>query len=104
MAHKGLRGNVELNFGLGSIASSLLGTGAHAVKDAAGNSLTTFNQNLKVLLGDFNDDGVVSVIDSILIRNLINSHSYSIFADLNGDGVLDVLDYNLCRSRIGTHL
>ena len=39
-------------------------SGADAVKDAAGNTLANpFNQNFKVLYGDFTDDGNVSSAD-----------------------------------------
>ena len=75
--------------------------------DSLGNAFNGANsylRNFNVLYGDFNDDGAVSIVDAILIRNLFNSHGYSIFADLNGDGVVDVTDYNICWAQIGTHL
>jgi hypothetical protein len=87
----------------GTFASSLLGTGADAIKDAAGNGLATFNQNFRVLWGDFNDDGVVNAAD---VRSILNSilGPYNIFADLNGDGSVDMTDVGIARSRIGHHL
>ena len=49
----------------GNFATSVLGTGASAIKDAVGNTLTTFGQNFKVLYGDFNDDSVVTSADMV---------------------------------------
>src|SRR5262249_30992912 len=47
---------------LGTFATSLLGSGSHALKDAAGNALgggAGFGQSFRVLWGDVTDDGVV---------------------------------------------
>lgn len=89
---------------LGSFSTTLLATGANAIKDGNGNALnggTNFTQNFKVLWGDFNDDGVVNASDSVLV-NAARSSSYNIFADMNGDGVVDASDVNIVRTRIGT--
>jgi hypothetical protein len=87
-----------------SVAAVLKGTGADALKDAAGNALAggmDFTQNFKVLLGDFNDDGVVNSPDTVSVfLGLIQP--YNIFADLNGDGVVDTNDVGLARSRLGS--
>ena len=45
-----------------------------------------FNQNLKILWGDFNDEGIVNASDLTLVNNA-RSQPYNIFADVNGDGV-----------------
>jgi hypothetical protein len=87
----------------GTFSAGLLGTGSDAIKDALGNSLTTLNENFRVLWGDFNDDGVVNAAD---LRSVFNATGgpYNIFADLNGDGVLDMSDVTIVRNRIGHHL
>jgi hypothetical protein len=87
----------------GSFTTSLLATGSHAIKDALGNSLGSFNMNFKVLYGDFNGDGVVNAAD---LRSVSNATAgpYNIFADLNGDGVVDMSDVQIVRRRIGSHL
>ena len=89
---------------IGTFSTSLLGTGADAVTDAAGNTLyagTGFSQNFKVLYGDFNGDGVVSSADMTAIQTATVT-GYNIFADLNGDGTVDINDVKIARSRIGT--
>jgi len=89
---------------IGSFSTMLVASGPNALKDANGNPLnggTNFTQNFKVLWGDFNDDGVVSASDSVLVNNA-RSSSYNIFADVNGNGVVDATDVSIVRSRIGT--
>ena len=89
---------------IGSFSAALLASGPNALKNTSGNALndgTNFNQNFKVLWADFNDDGVVSATDSVLV-NTARSSPYNIFADLNGNGVVDATDVNTVRMRIGT--
>jgi photosystem II stability/assembly factor-like uncharacterized protein len=91
---------------LGHFTTSLLASGADALRDTAGNSLgggTNFVQALNVLYGDFNGDGVVSSSDMTAVNNAI-AGPYNIFADINGDGVVDINDVQLVRRRIGTLL
>jgi hypothetical protein len=91
---------------LGSFATTLAGSGTNAIKDGAGNALTGgagFNQTLKVLYGDFNDDGVVNSSDLTLVNNA-RAAPYSNFADINGDGVVNATDVAIVRSRLGTVL
>jgi hypothetical protein len=91
---------------LGNFATALLGAGANALKDAAGNALAGgdgFSQNLKVLWGDYNDDGLVNAQDLAGVNSAI-SVAYNIFADMNGDGVVNLVDVAIVRTRIGTSL
>jgi hypothetical protein len=91
---------------IGNFATMLAGSGADALKDGSGNALTNgagFSQNLKILYGDFNDDGVVTSQDFTLV-NAARSTAYNIFADMNGDGVVDVNDVQIVRTREGTSL
>jgi hypothetical protein len=91
---------------LGSFSTALAGSGANALKDAGGNALgsgTGFSQNLKILYGDFNDDGVVNSQDLALV-NAARTAAYNILADLNGDGVVDANDVQIVRNRQGTSL
>jgi hypothetical protein len=90
----------------GALTASLLGSGPDAIKDAGGASLGSgagFNQNLKILWADFNDDGIVNASDLVLINNA-RSAPYTIFADLNGDGIVDINDVQIARTRNGTTL
>lgn len=41
---------------------------------------------------DLNSDGVLDILDIVVLVNLILSYEYDSIADLNGDGILDVLD------------
>ena len=88
---------------LPSTLTKILGTTASAVTDIAGNPIgggIDFNQTLKVLYGDFNDDGVVNAQDLVLV-NAARSQTYNIFADLNGDAVVDTNDVLVVRSQTG---
>lgn len=89
---------------IGAISTTLLATGPNAIKDVNGNALSGgagFVQNFKVLWGDFNDDGVVSASDAVLV-NAARSGPYNIFADANGDGLVNATDVTIVRGRIGT--
>jgi hypothetical protein len=91
---------------LGNFPTVLAGSGVNALKDAGGNALTAgagFSQNLKILYGDFNDDGVVNSQDLVLEFAAISA-PYNIFADMNGDGTVTSADYLIVRARSGTSL
>jgi FG-GAP-like repeat/PASTA domain/Dockerin type I domain/Divergent InlB B-repeat domain/FG-GAP repeat len=91
---------------LASVSIVLSGSGATALKDAAGNALnagTGFSQALKILSGDFNDDGAVSASDMVLVNNAIST-PYNIYADMNGDGVVNAADVQIVRGKIGKSL
>jgi hypothetical protein len=88
----------------GVFSTSILNSGADAIKDAAGNTLANpFSQNFRVLYGDWNGDGNVSSADAVGIYHAIGG-TYDIFADLNGDGVVNTTDVQIARQRIGKHL
>jgi hypothetical protein len=91
---------------LGNFPATLAGSGANALKDAAGTALAGsagFSQNLKILYGDLNDDGVVNAQDLVL-EAAATSAPYNVFADMNGDGVVSPADSLLLRSRSGSSL
>jgi hypothetical protein len=88
---------------LPSTTTKILGTTSNAVMDLAGNALgggVDFNQVLKILYADFNDDGVVNAQDATSV-NAARSQPYNKFADINGDGVVDANDVSVVRSRLG---
>ena len=91
---------------IGTFATTLAGSGPNALTDATGSPLAGgagFAQEIKVLEGDFNDDGVVNSQDIVDINNA-TSGPYNVFADTNGDGVINSADVLIARSRIGTSL
>ncbi len=91
---------------LGTFVTTLSGTGPNAIKDASGTPLgdgAGFTQTMKILMGDYNDDGIVSSADLVGINNATVA-PYDIFADINGDGIVNVNDVALARTRIGTTL
>src|SRR5262249_32253729 len=72
---------------IGTFATTLAGSGANAVIDSLGNALGAgngFAQTFNVLMGDFNDDGVVNAQDMVLVY-AATAQPYNIFADINGD-------------------
>ena len=84
----------------------LSGSGTNALTDAGGNGLgggAGFTQPLKILWGDFNDDGVVSAADLVDVSNATRT-AYNIIADMNGDGVVNLTDVQIVRTRAGTSL
>jgi hypothetical protein len=89
---------------IGSFMTTLLGSGADALKDAGGNALGSgsgFTENFKVLTGDVNGDGVVSIADLVL-DFVASFQTYNPNYDINGDGVIDLNDLNIIRGRIGS--
>jgi hypothetical protein len=89
---------------LGSVNVSVLATGSNRVMDASNNTLAaSFNQSIKSLWADVNDDGEVNVTDLVLV-NTGREGAYSIFNDLNGDGTVDTRDAAIAHSRMHTKL
>jgi uncharacterized repeat protein (TIGR01451 family) len=89
---------------LGKFTATLAGSGANSLKDSMGNALglgAGYSQNLKILWGDFNDDGIVNAQDEVLV-NQARTLPYNQFADMNGDGVVNVLDVQIVAQRNGT--
>jgi hypothetical protein len=90
---------------LGKFTATLSGSGANSLKDSMGNALglgAGYSQNLKILWGDFNDDGTVNAQDEVLV-NQARALAYNQFADMNGDGVVNVLDVQIVAQRNGTN-
>ena len=50
--------------------------------------------------GDLNGDGVIDVLDLVLLVNMILFGEYSTIADLNEDGVVNILDIVIYRNII----
>ena len=50
------------------------------------------NISLNSLQGDVNADGVVNILDIVLLVNMVLSDEYYASADINSDGVINVLD------------
>ena len=44
------------------------------------------------LVGDINDDGILNVLDIVLIVNMVLDDGYDEIADMNGDGIINILD------------
>ena len=44
------------------------------------------------LNGDVNVDGVVNILDVVLLVNMVLSDEYNASADINNDGVINILD------------
>ena len=47
---------------------------------------------MSYILGDYNGDGVLDILDVVGLVNAVLSGGYSAPGDMNQDGVLDVLD------------
>lgn len=44
------------------------------------------------ILGDINEDGILNILDIVLMVNMILSNEYSVVADVNEDGFINILD------------
>jgi hypothetical protein len=58
-----------------------------------------------IIVGDINGDGVVNILDAILLANAFNSRpgdsNWNPKADLNGDGIVNILDAILLANDFG---
>ena len=45
-----------------------------------------------VVLGDINEDGILNILDIVLMINMVLSNEYSLVADVNEDGLVNILD------------
>ena len=43
-------------------------------------------------MGDINDDGILNVLDIVLMVNMVLDDGYDEIADMNGDGIINILD------------
>ena len=87
-----------------TLSTTLAGSGANAIKDAAGNGLSGgagFTQGFSVLYGDFNGDGVVNAADMLGVA-AATKEPYNLFADLNGDGVVNTTDAAIRKGTSGS--
>jgi hypothetical protein len=115
--------NYVWNFGDSNTTSGNYPTIAHTYA-AAGNYTVMLNitdasgfngsvtgkvvvQNSTVLIGDINGDGVVNILDAILLANAFGSvpgnSNWNPKADLNGDGVVNILDAIILANNWGAH-
>ena len=89
-------GNTEIalrNFQFGSIHGKEITTGPHEI---------TFTVEERLGTGDVNRDGVVSVLDLILVaRQLGRNVPANSPVDINGDGVVNIFDLTLVAQGIG---
>ena len=49
-------------------------------------------QEYNFILGDVNQDGILNILDVVIIVNQVLSNEYNLIADVNEDGVVNVLD------------
>ena len=89
-------GNTEIalrNFQFGSIHGEEIPAGPHEI---------TFTVEERLATGDVNRDGVVSVLDLILVARLLGQRVAANSAeDVNGDGVVNIFDLTLVAQGIG---
>jgi hypothetical protein len=64
---------------------------AATLEDGSALFITTSTE-ASYILGDFNEDGVLDVLDVVGLVNAVLNGGYSAPGDMNQDGTLDVLD------------
>src|SRR5262249_47574123 len=82
---------------IGQLTATLARSGPNALADANGSALgggAGASQILRILYGDYNDDGVVNAADQTSVLNVSRS-VYDLFADMNGDGLVNVTDVQI---------
>ena len=57
--------------------------------DLNGNLVDCYNPTN---LGDINEDGILNVLDLVLMIDMILNNEYSLIADVNEDGIVNILD------------
>lgn len=45
-----------------------------------------------ILLGDINSDGILNILDIVLMVNMVLNNEFNLVSDVNEDGLLDILD------------
>ena len=89
---------------LGQLTATLAGSGPNALTNSGGVALGNgagASQPLRILFGDYNDDGVVNSADQNAVLTLVRAATYALFGDMNGDGVVTNADVFLVRGQIG---
>ena len=88
---------IEYSVGLSSYNLSVSALAATEEKIyKLGGTVNLFQNDLAGALGDVNGDGILDVLDIIIIVSMILEGEDSPSADVNGDGVLNVLDVVMC--------
>ena len=77
-------------------ASDIDGDGDYDILSASGgdNKISWYeNTLLNEQIGDLNNDGILNILDIVLIVNhIFGGHDYNITADINQDGEINVVD------------
>ena len=86
---------LEVNFSIPASASE--GTYDLGINPISGNSILTedaflIELEIEDLSGDVNQDGIVNVLDIVLIVDFVINSEYNELGDVNNDGILNVLD------------
>ena len=62
------------------------------VSDTSLDILYQIEIEFNFILGDINEDGILNILDIVLMVNMILSNEYSVVADVNEDGFINILD------------
>ena len=99
-----LRPLIDCLYNSGDFSVEIIATGMHLLKkygytineiykSGFDSVFPIFNQESSDNInGDVNLDGVINVLDVVLIVSMALSNEYSLVADLNEDGAVDILD------------
>ena len=49
-------------------------------------------KKIDTLVGDFNNDGIINILDVIQLVNIVLENEYDSIVDLNEDGIINILD------------
>ena len=97
VTESGIVNNFELTDNISYLNISNPNNESHALvltSKYTGNSSQEMEVNISLnsLQGDVNADGVVNILDIVLLVNLVLNDEYNATADLNSDGVINILD------------
>jgi hypothetical protein len=95
MRMEGLKASLPLYVVFGT-----LGSDAHALDDAAFPWVTTYADTL-VLLGDYNDNGIVDAADYTVWRNTLGESGFALSGDGDASQIVDAADYVVWKENFG---
>ena len=68
--------------------------------DGSIRDIGAFGFGSEIYPGDLNADGIIDILDLIILINMILNGEYSTIADWNEDGVINILDIVIYRNII----
>ncbi len=81
-------------YGMDEESDSLLHTAYYTMNVEMGNAFTWTENDPSYTLGDINQDGIINILDAVILVNTImfGGDGGNAMGDINDDGILNILD------------